>query len=167
MYLRITESERAAIIATRNPYGERTKEQKSAQVAAFRAIKRRLGLDDDRKIKIEIDAPGNPDYLVVKDSLTGRSIPDPSATRPAPMAAYQPPAPPSVKVDEPVKYMPKHGATPQAPATGPALKVASITVEDALELLRAEGDMCTSYVTTTAAVEGSVSVKDGRLYFVL
>lgn len=173
-YLRITESERAAIIATRNPYGDRTKEQKSAQVAAFRAVKARLGLDPDRKIKIEIDAPGNPNYLVVIDSATGRPIIDPSAAPAAralePKAAWPYPTgssdlPPTVKVDEPVKAAPKQGAVP--PGSGALLKVASITIEDALELLRAEGDMCTSFAATTSVVDGSVSIKDGRLFFVL
>lgn len=57
------------------------------------------------------------------------------------------------------------GYTPRA--SGPELKVGSISLDDARDLLRAEGDMCTSFATSTDVPQGNVYVKDGRLFFVI
>ena len=165
-HVRITEAERASIIATRPRTGsERSEAQRDANRRIFAAIKSRYGVPSNHKVKVEIDAPGNPDYLVLKNKETGAPYTDLAArvARPAPVQAY--PFDEAVSPRKPVTVkVPDYPQAQTAPRM-PALKVHSINLEDALQLLRAEGDMCDSFATTTASVDGSISIKDGRLYF--
>lgn len=195
--VRLTEQERSAILATRPAYGgERTKSQKDANIRIFKSIKDKYGIPSNKMLKVEIDKSSNPDYLVLKDKETGRPFEDIYGRSPKPVPAFAAPAverktlspaaawpypsePGSQHYDEMTldkKAGPKLDVVaPQARvgagymprASGPELKVASISLDDARDLLRAEGDMCTSYAASTDVAQGNVYVKDGRLFFVI
>lgn len=194
--IRITEQERSAIVATRPRYGgERNEREREANRQVFKQIKAKYGIPSNKKIAIEIDATGNPHYLVLKDKETGRPFEDLNARRGVPVTivdtydtAYppyvSPPAKPAQGYADPrvvparasdahldMVAKPTHllgavaaGAREDA---GPTLKLGSISLEDAVDLLRVEGDMCTSFATSSAVAKANVFVENGRLYFVM
>lgn len=175
--VRITDAERRSIIATRPMSGgERTPQQREDNRRVFQAIKAKYGIPSNAKIRVEVDSKNNPDYCVLKNKETGLPYEDiynrtgtpikapawaePSRVQIEKMAAAQMQA---SMVQKAVAAMPppQPKAVPQYSA-----RAGSINLEDALQLLRSEGDACDSFGTSMVVALGKVWVENGRLYFV-
>lgn len=193
--IRITEQERSAIVETRPRYGgERNEREREANRQVFKQIKAKYGIPSNKKIAIEIDATSNPHYLVLKDKETGRPFEDLNARRGVPVEPaarpvedwpYATPAAKPAQGYADPRVMPARASDAQLgqvakpshllgavaagarEAAGPTLKLGSISLEDAVDLLRVEGDMCTSFATSSAVAKANVFVENGRLYFVM
>lgn len=144
--IRISETDASRLRNTR-PYRGYTRDrsQKRALNSIFAEFKRRYGLPDDIKLKVEIDDRQSPEYLVLKDKRHGTALHELAAT-------------PHAQVP----------ATRSAPApVQPGLRVGSISLANAQELLRADGDDYESYADSTRVMNASVVVEGDRVYFVL
>lgn len=169
--IKITPDERQAILDTRPRYGgTRSRDEKAANAEVFRRIKAKYGIPSNRKLKVEIDAVYNPDFCVLKDKETGETLTQVGARASAPVRTAAPkslepqaqwPYPTGSDKLDPVVA----GPVPSAAPIG-EFKVASINLQDALELLRAEGDMCDSHAKSTKQMTGNLMIEGGRLYFV-
>lgn len=153
-FIRITETDAQALRATRSSWGSRTKSQRGSQREVFKDLKRRYGIPANLKLKVELDNRHSPDYLVLKDKRSGEALNELAATPHA-----QAPAP----------SYPFPGAQRAAPAQGTSggVRLGSISMDDALSLLREEGDSYDSHATATRPAPSSVFVEGDRLYFVL
>lgn len=177
--LKITPAQAAAIIATRDAYDEKTRKRRKA--AIFAQIKAEHGLRSSQKIKFEIDNVHSPDYLVIKDGVTGLrlegtvplappvarkvdiepSYPFPTGARAGTPAAK--PAPRGLVLNE---SMPHQVAADHAVAANVRLKLGSVSIDDLLEWLRSEGESMGSYATSEDNAPNSVFVRGDRIFFV-
>lgn len=153
-FIRITETDASRIRATRGSWGSRTKQQRAAQRQVFADLKRRFGIPANLKLKVELDNRHSPDYLVLKDKRSGEALNELAAT-PHAQAAPRHPYPGTAQ-----------GYSAPAPVA-PGLRLGSISLEDALALLRADGDDNDSYAVATRAAPANVFVENDRLFFVL
>ncbi len=144
-FIRITETDAQALRATRSSWGSRTKSQRGSQREVFKDLKRRYGIPANLKLKVELDNRHSPDYLVLKDKRSGEALNELAATPHA-----QAPA-----------------AAAPAQGTSGGVRLGSISMDDALLLLREEGDGYDSHATATRPAPSSVFVEGDRLYFVL
>jgi hypothetical protein len=159
--IRITDAERRQIIATRPVHGgERSKEQRGLNRSVFQSLKSKYGIPSNHKVKVEIDSQSNPDYLVLKNKDSGVPYEDLTLRGGTPIKAPVWAEAPRVvlKVPAMAPPMPKQ-------VLGFTARVSSINVEDALQLLRAEGDACDSFATSVDQADGKLYLKNGRLYF--
>lgn len=191
----ITEAQAQALRAARDIPSERDRKRRKA--AIFAEIKSTLKIPSSQKIKMEIDSKTSPYYCALKDGTTGdllqpampaysgarviESLAQPKA-EPVFEAAW--PYPSAVKAGTPAKVASavkpnpgfdrvasqdhRMGNTAQARDTASVmLKLGSISLEDALRLLRADGDMADSYASASGEASAELFVKNDRLFFVL
>lgn len=161
--IRISESDANRLRSTVPSYGRRTRYQRDAQRAVFRDLKSRYGIPGHLKLKVEINNRNAADYLVLKDKRSGEALHELAATpaaRPAPSYPF-----PGQNLQRVAPQTSGYGVGAQNSADN-GLAVGSISLEDALELLRGEADASDSYADGTKAMPTSVRVEDGRLYFV-
>lgn len=179
--LQITPAQAAAIIATRDTYDEKTRKRRKA--AIFAQIKAEHGLRSTQKIKFEIDNPNSPDYLVIKDGETGLRLQSPKPLAPPKREASYPfpggekaqagtpakslvkPAIRGLTLDESMPHQVQGGHAVAADAYV-RLKLGSVSLDDLLELLRAEGETIGSFATSEDHAPNSVFVRGDRLFFV-
>ncbi len=154
-FIRITEADAQRIRATRSSWGSRSKFQRGTQREVFKDLKRRYGIPAHLKLKVELDDHFSPDYLVLKDKRSGEALNELAATPNA----------------QPAPSYPFPGSQRAAPApaqgTVGGVRLGSISMDDALALLREEGDSYDSHATATRPAPSSVFVEGDRLYFVL
>lgn len=182
--LKISPAQAAALIATRDAHDEKTRKRRKA--AIFAEIKAVHGLRSTQKIKFEIDNPNSPDYLVIKDGVTGlrlesmRPLAPPVARK---VAAVEPPwpfagankvgspanvakpAPRGLILDERMSAQVSADHVVAADANV-RLKLGSVSIDDLLEWLRSEGEAMGSFATSEDSAPNAVFVRGDRVFFV-
>lgn len=190
----ITTAQLNGLLACRNMNDEKYRKRRKA--AIFAEIRSMYGISKNTKLKVEIDAVASPGYCVLKDSNTGLFVGNrptfsgpsdgnandrvPAVRVPAPAMAekakneWQNPAVlgPGSSVKPAIGGMTQErGFAARAPIVsadnGPTLKLGSISLDDALRLLRTDGDVSDSFAASSGSATAPVFLKDERLYFVL
>lgn len=189
----ITETQAQALREARDIYSERDRKRRKA--AIFAEIKSSLKIPSSQKIKIEIDDRKAAYYCALKDGTTGNllhpAMPAYSGARvieslsapvyaakaeapeanwpfPGKTAAGTPAVKPNPGLDRVATQDHRYGNTAQAKDTASVvLKLGSISVDDALKLLRIEGDTSDSFASSSGEATAAVFVKNDRLFFVL
>lgn len=180
----ISEKHAQALRDVRSVTDERLRKRRKA--AIFAEIKSAARIPSSTKIKLEIDDRSNAHYGALKDADTGLLI-EPAAPAYAGTSGGANARPIEPKYPFPTDVKPQAAPVkeaawatkvapmaPKAPmATGGEaaeavrLQLGSISLDDAVSLLRVEADTRDTYATTTDFASAQAFVKGDRLFFVL